>query len=111
MHLRTAMAVDTAFVASAREIGPPERRMRFAAYCADQGCEQWKNGRCTVIDDLLAATRERSPPTTDILPHCPIRDTCQWYAQCGASACMAFGLFLPEKKKNAGGLCKGETAH
>ncbi len=106
MHLRTAMAVDTAFVAAAREIGPPERRMRFAAYCADQGCQQWENGRCAVIDDLLDATKEDSTPMAEILPHCPIRDTCQWYAQCGASACMACELFVPEKQELAGGRCK-----
>ena len=105
LHLRKAMPVDVDFVTSAKEIGPPERRMRFAGYCADQCCQKWQDGRCGVIDDLLQAAKAECTPTAEILPHCPIRDTCQWYAQCGASACMACELFVPEKQELAFNRC------
>ena len=91
-NLRTAMAVDDAFVAQARDIGPPEERMRFAAPCASQNCDQWEGGGCKAIARVITQLENATGDIADLLPPCPIRKTCQWYDQCGASACAACDL-------------------
>lgn len=96
MNLRTAMAVDADFVTAARKVGPPERRMRFAAPCASKGCANYKAGRCGVVDQIVGRLKDMEGPLKDTLPPCPIRTTCQWYDQCGASACMACELFVTD---------------
>ena len=98
-NLRTAMAVDDDFVAQAREIGPPEQRMRFAAPCATQNCDQWQNGGCKAIARVITQLEQASDDIADILPPCPIRKTCQWYDQCGASACVACDLITNDDER------------
>ncbi len=88
-NLRTAMAVDDAFVAQAREVGPPEQRMRFAAPCPTKDCNNWQDGGCATITRVLEQLENTMTDIAEILPPCPIRKTCQWYSQCGASACVA----------------------
>lgn len=99
MNLRTAMAVDTDFVTTARQIGPPERRMRFAAQCEGDSCKQWADGRCGVIDRFFDKLDDAVDPIAETLPSCPIRATCQWYRQCGASACAACELFITDRRE------------
>jgi len=47
--------VDDFFVKLAHEGRTPEKRFRFADTCVKSGCRQWGNGRCGVIDGVLAA--------------------------------------------------------
>src|SRR4051794_2302722 len=47
--------VDDYFVKLAHEGRSPEKRFRFADTCVKSGCQQWGNGRCGVIDRVLAA--------------------------------------------------------
>ena len=63
--------------------GGAEQRFRFTELCIEQGCGQWSDGGCGVIERLLAtAVSPRSE-----LPSCGIRARCRWFAQRGADAC------------------------
>lgn len=77
------LEVDSGFVdAVARSGGAPEQRFRFAAPCRQNGCINWENSCCQVIE--LALTM----PIQSVAPiQCAIRDECTWYAQRGLAAC------------------------
>lgn len=77
--------VDDAFLAVARQGRAPEKRFRFAGRCVRSDCRQWSDGRCGVIDRVLAMTGEIDAP----LPPCGIRARCRWFAQAGGAACHA----------------------
>jgi hypothetical protein len=98
-NMRTAMAVDQAFVERASQQGPPEARMRFAGTCVTSGCKQWTGTRCGVIDramrDIEAAG---GAAVSDSLPPCTIRATCRWFRQIGADACAACTLIITETR-------------
>lgn len=95
-HLRTALPIDDGFIAAAQEVGPPERRMRFAAPCATSGCSQWTGDRCGVIDRVLDHLATMDAPLRDTLPPCPIRGTCRWFDQTGEVACRACDLVVTD---------------
>jgi hypothetical protein len=78
------IVVDKDFVEIAHTGRPPEKRFRFSAPCMRNGCEQWIQGRCRVIDETIRVFGTGDP---DQLPNCAIRDQCRWYEQCGAAAC------------------------
>ena len=63
--------------------GCAERRFRFTERCLEQGCGQWSDGGCGVIERLLATEVGLSSE----LPACGIRERCRWFAQRGADAC------------------------
>ena len=78
--------VDKEFVGIAGQGRAPEKRFRFAHKCVERGCKQWAEGKCGIIDAVLAHhTRPESKP--DQLPQCAIRPACRWFAQRGAAAC------------------------
>lgn len=77
--------IDDDFLATARQGRAPEKRFRFADRCVRSECRQWTNGRCGVIDRVLAMTGEVDRP----LQPCGIRARCRWFAQAGAAACHA----------------------
>ena len=73
------------FVAAAQKTGAAETMFRFASPCRKQGCGQWKEERCSVIDVVLAVNEHLA--TSGELPNCSLRPQCRWYAQTGTSAC------------------------
>ncbi len=73
------------FVAVAQQTGAPETMFRFASPCRKNGCGQWKEDRCSVIDVVLTANEHLA--VSGELPNCSIRPHCRWYGQTGASAC------------------------
>ena len=79
------LPVDAEFLARARRGRAPEQRFRFAGACVRSDCRQWSDGRCGVIDRVLAITGEADRP----LPPCGIRGRCRWFAQRGGPACHA----------------------
>ena len=84
--LDKAIAVDAGFVEEAKRGREPERRFRFAAPCARQGCANWGGGGCTLPDRVetdLAQDKAADRP----LPLCAIRDRCVWHGQSGDAAC------------------------
>ena len=77
--------VDDFLVKLAHEGRAPEKRFRFADTCVKSGCQQWGNGRCGVIDRILAANS--TYPASAELPACSIRSDCRWHLQWGKQAC------------------------
>jgi hypothetical protein len=77
--------LDAEAASGLRAAGDPERAFRFSSPCARSGCAQWGQGRCGVIDVVLAAPRDS--PVPDVLPPCVIRPDCRWFVQSGAEAC------------------------
>lgn len=86
-----AIPIDEEFVRVAHEGRPPEQRFRFTTTCAERGCRQWADNRCSIIDRLLAIAKERGEDETTLaartLPDCAIRPECRWFRQRGAAAC------------------------
>jgi hypothetical protein len=88
------LVVDEDFVTRADPVSA-RRRFRFAEPCREGGCVQWRDGRCTVIDDVL--DEAPAPAATDgPLPTCRIRPTCRWFAQSGRAACQSCRLVITE---------------
>ena len=80
------ISIDATFVETAKRGRSPEARFRFAGPCQQCACRQWADGRCGVIDKVLA---KREQPALDDLPACAIRPSCRWYLQRGGAACHA----------------------
>jgi len=61
----------------------PDEVFRFAAPCAEHGCQHFQETKCqlaTRISSQLGAAVE-------LLPHCSIRRSCRWWQQEGRAAC------------------------
>jgi hypothetical protein len=78
--------VDSEFVRIAKLGRKPEKRFRFANNCVTTKCEQWQQGRCSVIDKVIDTLSPKEIP--EELPKCSIRADCRWYKQCGGRACV-----------------------
>lgn len=81
------VSIDDDFVSMARQGRPPEKRFRFTTPCLEKGCGQWKNGRCSVGDEVVAVLGAVHFHSKSNLPACSIRDACRWHRQTGDSAC------------------------
>lgn len=79
------IAVNRAFVETARMGRPPEKRFRFANPCIQRGCRQWVDNRCSVIDAIIHDVGRSNPPPD--VPRCSIQQQCRWYQQRGSDAC------------------------
>jgi hypothetical protein len=90
--------VDDFFVKLAHEGRSPEKRFRFADTCVKNGCRQWGNGRCGVIDRVLAANPNY--PDAEELPPCVIRSECRWHLQWGARACSVCPLIVTDFRQD-----------
>jgi hypothetical protein len=77
--------VDEEMIASLQKINDPETKFRFSNTCIEKGCNQWKNGACSIIKNVMQNNMELELVAN--LPNCSIRPTCRWYAQEGSSAC------------------------
>lgn len=94
-HLRTPLAVDEGFVATARAQGEPEARMRFATPCASGSCGHWTGEACGLITRVLErieAAADAAP--AERLPGCAIRSSCRWFSQEGRTACLSCDLVV-----------------
>ncbi len=97
--LKQRRIVDEFFVNLAHEGRQPEKRFRFADTCVKSGCLQWANGRCGVIDRVLAANPDYK--NSEQLPACSIRTNCRWYLQWGARACGICPLIVTDLRQDA----------
>jgi hypothetical protein len=91
--------LDEFFVKLANEGRQPEKRFRFADPCVKSGCMQWGNGRCGVIDKVLAANPDYR--NGEPLPTCSIRTDCRWHMQWGARACGICPLIITDIRQDA----------
>lgn len=87
------LPVDDDFRAAAERTGRAERRFRFSGACIEDGCEQWSDGRCGVIDAVTDAAG--SAPVVP-LSRCAIRRSRRWFDQHGADACRICPLVVTD---------------
>ncbi len=95
-YLSPPLRIDEEFVARARQGRSPEKRFRFASACVEEGCRQWADGRCGVIDEVLASAEAVALAEPGTLPHCAIRSSCRWYDQVGREACEVCPLVITD---------------
>lgn len=84
--IETPITIDETFLQTAGEGIDLEKNFRFSSRCVQNGCQQWENGNCTVIQKIIAAAPDWHSQQPK-LPACSIRSTCRWFAQEGAKAC------------------------
>lgn len=86
--LEEAILVDKTFASIAHQGRTPEKRFRFTTPCLKKACQQWKNERCSVGDEVISALSSEEPSDQTSLPKCGIRNNCRWYNQSGEKACL-----------------------
>ena len=91
--------VDKEFVETASQGRAPEKRFRFAHKCVECGCKQWAAGKCGVID-LVLSYHPQSVSAEMELPKCSIRQTCRWFSQRGAAACVICPLITTDARED-----------
>ena len=79
--------IDENFKALAKRGRNPSKRFRFVTNCIQNRCSHWKEGRCIVADIVTDEMTLGESETETALPDCPIRSSCRWFYQRGASAC------------------------
>lgn len=102
-YLSTRMVVDEHFVENASRGREPEKRFRFAQPCVEGGCGYWRDGRCDVVEGVVAQAEPLAAP----LPRCSIRSECRWFAQRGPDACTV----CPVVVTNVEGTAREEPSH
>lgn len=85
-YLQSTIEIDETFVEEAQKGRDPEKRFRFAGNCAKSGCTQWNDGSkgCGLIDKVIDIVDNKENVE---LQHCPIRESCRWFAQRKGLAC------------------------
>jgi hypothetical protein len=86
--LSEAMPIHREFVERAHESDLPTRRFRFAGKCVESGCMQWE-GSCGVARRAMEMLSVGEHEIQSVLPPCPIRESCRWFADNGADVCKA----------------------
>lgn len=81
-YLTEALKPTEALLALSGE-AKPTQLFRIAAPCSKSGCQHF-NGACTLAQRIVASL----PEVVDALPECQIRETCRWFYQEGADACL-----------------------
>jgi hypothetical protein len=90
-YLKETIPVTPELLELARPVKPTEV-FRFAARCAESGCQHFSGNNC-----LLAAKISADVPTSfQKLPPCKIRGSCRWWAEQGRSACFRCPLIVTE---------------
>jgi hypothetical protein len=62
----------------------PTEVFRFAAPCAEGGCQHYDGSRCKLAQKLVRTL----PAAVERLPRCRLRPRCRWFAEEGGAACM-----------------------
>lgn len=73
--LRDRIKVNEEFVQISSKGRRPEKRFRFADVCAQDGCEQWTDKKCGIINELIDLLGHKVASTS--LNDCTIRDECR----------------------------------
>ncbi|MEO6313493.1 MAG: hypothetical protein ABIU63_03870 [Chitinophagaceae bacterium] len=84
-YISTPITIDEAFVKEANRQGNPEQNFRFSNTCVEGGCQQWQQGKCGVIKNIMGMNDELELEPQ--LPDCSIRISCRWFYQEGPKAC------------------------
>jgi hypothetical protein len=82
-YLRDPQPVTPELLQLARPVLPTEV-FRFAAPCAQGGCQHFDGARCRLVRKLA----DTVPTDRDGLPRCRIRSSCRWWHEQGRAACL-----------------------
>jgi hypothetical protein len=88
-YLEEPQPVTRELLALSRPVRPTEV-FRFAAPCAEHGCQHFDGTRCQLGEKLV----EKLPPTVERLPPCRLRPHCRWWREQGGAACMRCPLVV-----------------
>ncbi len=61
----------------------PDEVFRFAAPCAEHGCQHFQQSKCQLVTQLTS----QLDAAVELLPRCSIRRSCRWFQQEGRAAC------------------------
>ncbi len=70
----------------------PTQLFRIAAPCMNRGCAHF-DGACKLAQRIVSST----PAVVNALPDCQIRETCRWFDQEGAAACLRCPQVMTDK--------------
>lgn len=82
-YLERALPVLDELMRQAAPVSPTEV-FRIAAPCVSSGCRHFGGGACR----LAEKTVRHLAAVVDELPACAIRESCRWFVQEGAAACL-----------------------
>lgn len=82
-YLTEPQPVTDQLLALTEPVAPTEV-FRFAAPCAESGCQHFDGATCQLGRKLA----ENVPQAVPRLPPCRIRPTCRWWKEQGGKACM-----------------------
>lgn len=82
MHFDRVKQIPPELLALESPVRPTEI-FRIAATCIENGCEHFDGNNCRLTTRII----DELPKVTEQIPACPIRSTCRWWHQEGASAC------------------------
>jgi hypothetical protein len=81
-YLAKPLPVDDDLLALTVPVRPTEV-FRFAASCAEGGCQHFDESSCQLVERIASNT----PVRVQRLPSCSIRRNCRWWQEQGAAAC------------------------
>jgi len=77
----------------------PTEHFRFVGNCAESGCMQWKDSKCSIASNAVEIVKKMLD-TMEKLPVCNIRSNCRWYDQEKSNACNACKYIVTEVSEN-----------
>jgi hypothetical protein len=99
VFMKKKLVVNEEFIQIARLGRSPEKRFRFFGTCVKGGCEQWKENRCSLIDQFVNTSTKSSDTSQDKkIPNCLIRNDCRWFNQWGYEACKICPLIVTDSR-------------
>ena len=90
-YLKETIPVTPELLQLARPVKPTEV-FRFAAPCAESGCQHYSDDSCRLAEKISANV----PTGFQKLPACKIRGSCRWWAEQGRAACFRCPLVVTE---------------
>jgi hypothetical protein len=81
-YVKGTPPVTPALLELAEPVAPTEV-FRFAAPCAEGGCQHFDGARCGLVRQIVTLL----PPVIDRLPPCSLRPDCRWWREQGRQAC------------------------
>ena len=87
-YLKQTVEIDSTFVEETQKGSQAEGRFRFSGKCIEKGCAQWESESksCGLAQKLIHTFQKTVEGK--VIPDCPIRAECRWYAQEQALACV-----------------------
>ena len=88
-YFRKPLPVTPELLQLSRPVRPTEV-FRFAAPCAEGGCQHFDGARCRLAHKVA----ETVPTNRERLPACRLRPSCRWWHEQGRAACLRCPLVV-----------------